>query len=980
MIQIYPNPFIQNPLFLGTVPIRNSPISTYSHVSSTAFEVSVYNDNASQYSAAFVYKAGDPDSWAPFESAWTVYGNGVTGVPEYTYSLWRDRTEAQFNYLNYGTDSTSKIRVGYKKGNITSVDIGPYRKNFNAKWSTINSSAIEILGIDTYDKLIIHINNDLSTPLYVFANPIDIPPPVQTLGNLTSCFYVSAGIWELSAITTALGAGYSDGPEFSWRLNIPFSNYIVYLAPGAYVDGTFSVRGKHNITFSGPGVIDAGIPYYNRWWSTVGFESSFNDVDKLQRSPIYSFSSFSEPNTYVDPSAIKLIGPTIVNSIIYAGTCNFKLVDNTKLICQWPNTDGFHIKDNWSPDANKYASMTRSFLQTADDTTYVGGNQGGGDCLLSGCYFVTLAGCCFRTFFGDYNYNSYRNQYDHWFSAIDMDCRIYSAPSYNYISVPLQGSFTNAVFGISPTDRKRFWKAYYNDFSSIAVTNHIFSGIRVENLIDLPVFDVGPRPYPYYDYSPIFGELSGIIFKDITVSSHPNSKFNYIRDNKVFGKDGRERQYRAHDVSFINVTINNQTITNVNKDDYFVWYNKPIPRDYAPTVPAYAGSSIADVYVIIGDSIAAGYDSKFADRVNTNYSTMPTELTGCYIFAPSSNTFEIIKPGVNVHAGNYYGGYYVTGVASLESTLAWKMRQNSGQRDVYIIKYADGGTMPVSGTSATYDSQSEPPQVSNFNRLDWSVSSSDEMFARFNTFATSAILNLSSAYKHVDLKAVIIFLGTNVPIQTAERLYNRNSVTATLGVTSVNPYKDLNLINSLIDTGVSSLISGVGGILGTNRLDVDLNYTNYIWALPLYEDEGFYVELLNDYLKKFNNKVRSFSSIEERLYTTSALSSTLVPLRITPYLPPTGVDIYLVDGVHYNFSGYAKITDEIYQILQQQTSSTTDPDLNPDVNITFRVSETATTPYIKVNDTWKQADPYVKVNGQWKFADPGVKISGDWKQ
>jgi hypothetical protein len=66
--------------------------------------------------------------------------------------------------------------------------------------------------------------------------------------------------------------------------------------------------------------------------------------------------------------------------------------------------------------------------------------------------------------------------------------------------------------------------------------------------------------------------------------------------------------------------------------------------------------------------------------------------------------------------------------------------------------------------------------------------------------------------------------------------------------------------------------------------------------------------------------------------------------------------------------------------LQQQTSSTTDPDLNPDVNITFRVSETATTPYIKVNDTWKQADPYVKVNGQWKFADPGVKISGDWKQ
>jgi hypothetical protein len=984
MIQIYPNPFTQSPLFLGSIPIRNSPLSTYSHVSSTAYEVSIYNEGVSQYSSAFVYKAGDPET-PGYYNQWSVYGAGVTGAPPYSFSPWADRTDVHFNYLNYGTDTTSKIRVGYKKGSITSVDIGPYRKNFNAKWSTINSSAIEISGIETYDKLIININNDLSTPLYVFANPIDVPPPAQNIGNLTSYFYVSAGVWELSAITTALdsllGPGFSDGPEYTWRLNVPYSNYVVYLAPGAYVDGTFSVRGKHSVTFSGPGVIDAGIPYYDNWWSSVGFESPtpVYDYTKLVRAPIYSLSSYSEQG-YVDPSNIRVIGPTIANSIIYGASCKLKLVDNTKLICFWPNTDGFHIYDVNTPDPNKYASMTRSFLQTGDDTTYVGGNQNGGDCLISGCYFITLVGTTFRTYFGDYNAYDYRNVNDYWYSAIDIDCRSYGAAGYHAREVPLQGSFVNSIFGISPTNRKRFWRAFYNEYSSIAVTNHLFSGIRVENLLDVPIFDIGARPYPGYDYSPFFGEFSSLIFKDISASSHPNSRFKYIKENKLFGK---EKQFRPHDVSFINVTIDNQPITNVNKDDYFVWYNKPIPRDSDSGINPFNGSAIADVYIIIGDSIAAGYDSKFSEKINTNYSSIPAEITGCYIFAPSSNTFEIIKPGVNIHTGNYTGGSYVTGVAALETTLAWKMRQNSGQRDIYIIKYADGGTMPVSSTSAAYDSSVDPP-ISNpvYNRPDWSVSS-NEMFTGFSGLLTSAILNLSSSYKHVDLKAVIIILGTNIPIQTAEFLVNPNSLTGTLGVTSVNPYKDLNLINSLIDTEVSSLVSGIGGLLGTTRLDVDLSYTNYIWMLPTYENEQYYVDSFNDYLKKFNNKVRSFSGIENYLYATSALSSTLVPLKITPYLPPS--ESYYrpaaeaAGGVHYNFSGYAKITDDIYQILQQQTSSTTDPDLNPDVNITFRTSENPVVPYTKVDGAWKEADSYVKVNGQWKFSVPSIKSQSTWK-
>ena len=115
MIQLYPNPYENNPTWFFGVSIRNSPLSTYSYLSSIDYEVSAYNDSASQFSGAFVYRCGDPSAWAPFDNPLSVYGTGVTGVPANTYSLWRSKNEARFNYLNYGTDSTSRIRVKSKK-------------------------------------------------------------------------------------------------------------------------------------------------------------------------------------------------------------------------------------------------------------------------------------------------------------------------------------------------------------------------------------------------------------------------------------------------------------------------------------------------------------------------------------------------------------------------------------------------------------------------------------------------------------------------------------------------------------------------------------------------------------------------------------------------------------------------------------------------------------------------------------------------
>jgi hypothetical protein len=992
MIQIYPNPLQATAVAYNNgsvVPIsyRNSPLSTYSYLSSTAYEVSIHDSDTNTYSAAFVQRCGTVSSWAPFQGALSVYGAGVTGVPAYTYSLWNYREEVRFNYLNFGTDGTTKVKVGYKpESTITSVDIGPYSKNY--RWSTVNSSSIEISGINPYDKLIITINNDTSSPLYLFANPIEYPPNPADVA-----YYFSAGIFEVSAIKQNLGvtAAAAD-PNSNFRFEFINSGDKVYVAPGAYIDGTFSVRNKSDVIISGTGVMDVEREQ-DIWWTKWGFDNpSVNDATKLKRSAIFGFSSFNDacyahplcPASafdYFGTSNIRVHGLTMVNGIAYANTAYLKEVDNVKIISMWPNCDGPHVEDQSSPNPNKYASLTRSFIQTGDDTVYVGGNQGGGKYLLSGCYLVNLAGTLFRSYFG----TSVRPDY-YWFSALDLDCRAYSIPGYHNNSIALHQTFTNGIFGIMQSEQKRYVGTLFSEsYGQNAINNHLFSGIRVENLIDVPLFDIGIKDYPDYGNPPAFGNMSSIIFKDISVSAHPNSRYNWTYQSRIFAD---EPQYRPHDLSVINVTINGQPITNVNKDDYIYWYNKVTLPDNDPDTPGatYVGSSIADLYFIIGDSIADGYDSKYSQRFGSIYEDLPSEITGCYLWIPynynaTGNTgwipkFEPLRPGVNVGSGYFYNtalyaGVHVTGVAALESILGWKLRQNSGDRDVYIVKCAQGGSLGIKGTSATFTPQN------GFVPQDWSISSTSEMFSVFSSMILSATTNLRQQYKNVDFKGGVIILGTNTPIETA------NFLTSSYDpyVTGVNIYKDVTAVESRIDTDISSLVSSIRGILIANNIDT--YYSDLIWVIPNLRRYSWGPATdsteLNDYFLKLENKITSLSSVN---YSAPSLSSSIVSLNLAHYYSFTGAEYaaYPGDTVHYNFSGYAKMADEIYGILQQQTSSVTDPDLNPDVNITFRVSETATTPYIKVNDTWKQADPYVKINGDWKFADPGVKISGDWKQ
>ena len=204
MIEIYSTPFD------GT-GITNLPISAYSYVSSNDFEVKVFDSNTDSYSSTFVYKCGPKASNSMgWDGPFSVFGYGnVCGVlgANIGISPWAVSSTLRLNYVNFGISDETKIKVRSKRGAITSVDIGPYSKQYNSKYSYLDSSSIEISGIVPYSKLAIIVNNDGSGPLFVFANPLkpSIPTPYVipsstsvSAGSPGDTVYFSAGFYELS--------------------------------------------------------------------------------------------------------------------------------------------------------------------------------------------------------------------------------------------------------------------------------------------------------------------------------------------------------------------------------------------------------------------------------------------------------------------------------------------------------------------------------------------------------------------------------------------------------------------------------------------------------------------------------------------------------------------------------------------------------------------------------------------------------------
>jgi hypothetical protein len=893
--------------------------ASYNNIQSSSFEVEVWNPNTSQYSSVFVYKCGLTKGVGIGQfNDYSVWGEGVTGAPKGSFTPLLASSHGQFNYFTFGTDEETKIRVKYKKGPISSIDIGPYSKGFNSKWSrVIDTSTVEISGINPNHKLFIQVSTtfglDASTPLMVFADP---PSPVPPAG--ANVIYFAPGIFECKKFNSDFSSTGVLGiiPPFNVGIPqrfdlsniglhslIPSGPNYIYIDGGAYIDGTFGCKFLSGVIFTGRGVIDAyrGDDWWDKWSSLI---PGVSDETKLAYSPFMGYSSFSEGSNVLGKSPNnKLEGLTVVNQITYTNTINFIEINNAKVINQIPNGDFFRVAEypEWNNRVDRLARITNCFGFVGDDCFYPA--EADCDTIASSCYIIPIYATAFRTYGGRYNTPYYTGK-RYGFSAIDIDVRTYSPIGFYDKNRPIYTQFKPSIFGLWMTTKKDIAASIGDSDFKNYVGDCLFSGIRVEGYCDVPLFDIGVRSYPgsvldansvnqaAVDYSEVYGNISGIKFVDITANSHPYSKYKWVYSNAIFAS---EPKYRPYDITFTNVSIDGVTIRDENKNEFFLWENYSVPEDTGRDLSyPVNGSSIADIYLLLGDGLAYGFSGQAKDLSTiSQYSAVISSgvaIPGCYIFSPSGSFVPLI-PGITTVESNF--GY---GDMGLETFLAYQLKQKSGNRDVYFIKCASGDTLPVSSFSGYYEGP---------NQGTWSISATNSMFARYQASATAAVAAIRAQNKYPDLKAGFICLGGTQPGEA------RNNFAAA---------------SALINTDISGLILGIRSTFASATppgLNVDTTYTELFWVGPSFGDSlaptGF------DYTNSNNFKYY----LKQKLYELDSSSYRLNYYNTDYQLFNTA------DLKYFHTSGYALVADDLIELYDQETSSVTNPNLNPEVNYLF---------------------------------------------
>lgn len=198
----------------------------------------------------------------------------VYGITEQQLSVWNlwSGLNTYDNYvtltahmLTYGSDEQTKVTIGKIGQNISSIYIRPNSKNY--QYEIVNGSANVYL--KALDKAWITVNNEASSPLFIFCDPPK--PPIPTAPQKFS--YFGPGVHYLSALpgcdpVVVSGipvSGLFSGITFSKTFNgIMFSSlsgyeegseYTIYVDGGAYVVGSFNFVNKNNIKLIGPGIL-----------------------------------------------------------------------------------------------------------------------------------------------------------------------------------------------------------------------------------------------------------------------------------------------------------------------------------------------------------------------------------------------------------------------------------------------------------------------------------------------------------------------------------------------------------------------------------------------------------------------------------------------------------------------------------------------------------------------------------------------------
>jgi hypothetical protein len=485
------------------------------------YDVRVFRDG--YYMDTYVYSA-TRQAWAPLS------GNYLFASGSYPPMSW----------VTIGCSST----IGLKIPNVTSVDIKPKNKNTNYLLSGNNL----YLTANPNDHLWLTINNQVSSPLFIFADPRK--PAIPSTGNL---IYFGQGVSSIG------------------NYQVTSNNTTVYFDGGSVVKGSFDIRGRSNVKFVGPGVL---MPMDTS--TAESFRSSYQNstfINKLNSGYVMIRGSCDDVFLLEGAaSGNSISGLTIVNSPWHSVFGGINNISNFKLISPWyHSTYGPSLV---ADSVTRKSSFINSFIFNADNCLVDFSRNSGfnprkseGNFVASSLFLNTVNNAPIGVYTVNYHPSSVT---PYQMSATNLDIGVYQNPIKN-TSNPSSVLAAIHIFNSSPVD----FNSTYKDL--LSHQNYTFTNVRIDNYIDCPIFRIvnasSPFGYPSADQvSGIYGSTKNLVFKNVTASGAASS----VSGNSISGLDS-DYNNRPSNITFINLTINNTLVDPSNYQNYFKFSNTTDP-------------------------------------------------------------------------------------------------------------------------------------------------------------------------------------------------------------------------------------------------------------------------------------------------------------------------------------------------------------------------------------------------------------------
>jgi hypothetical protein len=600
--------------------------------------------------------------------------------------FWPAGSTPTMHFLTFGTSATTKVRVGKFGENIKSVDIRPRSKNIQYE---IRDDGFAYIDMSATQKAWVTINNEVSSPLFIFADKFKPVMPAGARG-----MYFGPGIFPLSAIpgphleVILSGIDNSDpgnpvevyevfyGMGFSsFDLNIPrevaqffgYNNfymtpyvegedYYVYVDGGAYVIGTFNFKQMNNIKVIGPGIISAENipkerlenPFLNR--RNIPFPGVISNGElTLMRDHLYNDLSICGVLDYSRfPKGNLVSGVTLLETCYY-GPRGFNHIDNMKIISPWTyNTDNADPFPDVSKP-NREAILTNCFVFVSDDASYPPTNTYapwthiGGPGIVSGCQLYTMSNGCIAHYGGS-PFHAFGSQaYPVLMYDLDIgqySIRAASAQTVIRLTADASSDYVNNARAIFPD-------------LLIGTANVTLSSIRVEDPFYDELFWLGniPDPFGNNPLEPTKGDMGdqagrnrNIVIADITASGFTSD----VSSNPILGRDFVSGNF-PQDILFKNIKINNYFLTDDNVDNFINWSNTEVVGGF--NVPPISVNPKYYPEVNINFSINQPFALSAFSSVGT--------LTEGEIYSGPQTSSLRSKYDVRVYRDGYYAQTYV---------------------------------------------------------------------------------------------------------------------------------------------------------------------------------------------------------------------------------------------------------------------------------------------------------------------------------